>query len=284
MRSTDWRFMRLLMCCTPDAASVNLRDRLLEITDWQEAGRFQGRPFHRLRDMCLATSDGLHIRLDHIDRTFSQETGVQVEEVIFLSKHRAASGKPTLTMHPIGNFGTAEHGGRDRTLVPASPAFLSGLLRELVARARDLPYQVSYEVTHHGPYLEVPTTYVEIGSDERRWGDRDAALALASSILNCELGEGPVVVGVGGGHYAPRFTEVTLAKRVRFGHMVAKHVLEAGDDQHILGSVDMAMRYSGTRSAYLHKKSFSRPEARRMKELLEGAGYHVLEGGDLEDL
>lgn len=284
MPSTAWRFMRLLVCCTPDVASVNLRDRLMEMADWQEAGRFQGRSFHRLRDMCLATSDVLHLYLDHIDRTFSEETGVPVEEVIFLSKHRAASGRPTLTMHPIGNFGKAEHGGMDRTLVPASPSFLSGLLRELAARGRHLPFQISYEVTHHGPYLEVPTTFVEIGSDESRWGDREAAKALAGSILHCQPGSGPVVVGVGGGHYAPRFTEVTLAKKVRFGHMVAKHVLEAGDEGHALGSVEMAMRASGTRSAYLHKKSFSRPDARRMKELLEGAGYLVLESGDLEDL
>jgi D-aminoacyl-tRNA deacylase len=130
----------------------------------------------------------------------------------------------------------------------------------------------------------VPTTYVEIGSDESTWGHQGAAVAFAAALLNCKASDGPTVIGVGGGHYAPRFTEVTLAKKVNFGHMVAKHVLDAGGEEQILASIGMAMKASNTDAAYIHKKSFSRPEARRIMELIEGAGYQVLEGGDLEDL
>lgn len=276
--------MRLLVACTPDVASMNLRDRLLEAAEWKETDQFQGRPSLKFRDMYLVTTDTLHLHLDHVDRLVGDELGVIVDEVIFLSKHRAASGKPTLTMHPIGNFGEANYGGRERALVPASPGFLSGLLRELNRTGKGLPFQISYEVTHHGPYLEVPTTYVEIGSDESTWGHQGAAVALATALLNCKASDGPTVIGVGGGHYAPRFTEVTLAKKVNFGHMVAKHVLDAGGEEQILASIGMAMKASGTDAAYIHKKSFSRPEARRIMELIEGAGYQVLEGGDLGDL
>jgi hypothetical protein len=66
--------------------------------------------------------------------------------------------------------------------------------------------------------------------------------------------------------------------------MVAKHVLDAGGDEHVLSCIEMAMKASGTDAAYVHKKSFSRPEARRIMELIEGAGYRVLEGADLEDI
>jgi D-aminoacyl-tRNA deacylase len=125
---------------------------------------------------------------------------------------------------------------------------------------------------------------VEIGSDESRWGNVDAARAMAEALLNWVPADGPTVVGIGGGHYAPRFTEVTLAKRVRFGHMVAKHVLDGRTDHEVLEIVRKAMEASQTNYAYVHKKSFSRPEARRLSELLEGAGYRVLEGADLEDL
>jgi len=276
--------MRLLVASLPDPASVNLRDRLLEATDWSPEGEYQGRPCYRLHDMLMVSVDQLHLHLDHVDRTVGLELGVRIEEVVFLSKHRAASGKPTLTMHPIGNFGKADYGGREGTLVPASPSFLSGLLRALSSSAKGLPFEVSYEVTHHGPFLEVPTTYVEIGSDETKWGNVDAAKAMAEALLNWTPAEGPTVVGIGGGHYAPRFTEVTLAKRVRFGHMVAKHVLDGRSDQEVLGIVEKAMVASGTRSVYVHKKSFSRPEARRLSDLLLAAGYQVLEGSDLEDL
>lgn len=276
--------MRLFVASLPDPASMNLRDRLLEAADWSPEGEYHGRPCHRLRDMLLVTVDELHLHLDHVDRLVGSELGMPIEEVVFLSKHRAASGKPTLTMHPIGNFGKADFGGREGMLVPASPSFMGGLLRALRSSAQGLPFEISYEVTHHGPYLEVPTTYVEIGSDETNWDNVEAARAFAAALLNWAPADGPIVVGIGGGHYAPRFTEVTLVKRVRFGHMIAKHVLEGRSDQEVLEIVDKALKASGTSSAYVHKKSFSRPEARRISDLLIGAGYQVLEGGDLEDL
>ena len=276
--------MRLLVTSTPDVASVNLRDRLMEIGDWHEDGQFHGRPCHRSADMLMVTTDELHLRLDHVDRLVHDELKVDVDEVVFLSKHRAASGKPTLTMHPIGNFGKADFGGRQGELVPASPSFLSGLLRTLSIMAKGLPFEVSYEVTHHGPFLEVPTTYVEIGSDESRWGDLAAARAMAKALLESAPAEGPVVVGVGGGHYAPRFTEVTLTKKVRFGHMLARHVVDGRSDQDVQVFLAKAMAASRADAAYVHKKSFSRPEARRIRDLIEGAGYRVLEGEDLEDL
>ncbi|MHC1681182.1 MAG: D-aminoacyl-tRNA deacylase [Methanomassiliicoccales archaeon] len=276
--------MRLLVASVPDPASVNLRDRLLEAADWSEEGGLHGCPCHRLRDMLMVSIDQLHLHLDHVDQTVTEALGIDIDEVVFLSKHRAVSGKPTLTMHPIGNFGKADFGGKEGTLVPASPSFLSGLLRALSSSAKGLPFEVSYEVTHHGPFLDVPTTYVEIGSDETKWGNVDAARAMSEALLKWVPADGPIVVGIGGGHYAPRFTEVTLAKKVRFGHMVAKHVLDGKTDHEVLEMVGKAMTASGTRSAYVHKKSFSRPEARHLSELLEGSGYEVLEGGDLDDL
>ena len=276
--------MRLLVASAPDPASLNIRDRLLEMGEWQECGTFRGQRCYRLRHMLMVSFDDLHLRLDHVDRLVGEALEVKIGEVFFLSKHRAASGRPTLTVHPIGNFGRAEYGGRDGTLVPASPAFMSGLLRALSVSAKGLPFEVSYEVTHHGPYLEMPTTFVEIGSDEGGWGDREAGRAMARALLGWVAADGPTVVGVGGGHYAPRFTEVTLVKRVRFGHMVAKHVLDGKGDNEVLETVAKAVGASGTSAIYIHRKSFSRPEARRLGELFEGAGLKVLEGADLQDL
>ncbi|HPD08453.1 MAG TPA: D-aminoacyl-tRNA deacylase [Methanomassiliicoccales archaeon] len=276
--------MRLLVASAPDPASLNIRDRLLEMGEWQECGTFRGQRCYRLRDMLMVSFDDLHLHLDLVDRLVGEALEVEIGEVVFLSKHRAASGRPTLTVHPIGNFGRAEYGGRDGTLVPASPAFMSGLLRALSVSAKGLPFEVSYEVTHHGPYLEMPTTFVEIGSDEGGWGNQEAGKAVTRALLGWVPADGPTVVGVGGGHYAPRFTEVTLAKRVRFGHMVAKHVLDGKGDNEVLEIVGKAAGASGTSAVYIHRKSFSRPEARRLGELFEGAGLKVLEGADLQDL
>jgi len=37
--------------------------------------------------------------------------------IIFLSRHSAKSLRPSLTVHPIGNFSKAEFGGKDFTLI-----------------------------------------------------------------------------------------------------------------------------------------------------------------------
>lgn len=41
---------------------------------------------------------------DYLDERWEKVTGEVVDEVIFFSKHTAASNKPALTVHPIGNF------------------------------------------------------------------------------------------------------------------------------------------------------------------------------------
>jgi len=57
----------------------------------------------------------------------------------------------------------------------------------LRALARHCPegYQVSYEVTHHGPTTLVhPSFFVEIGSTEKEWGDPVAGRAVAEAVLD----------------------------------------------------------------------------------------------------
>lgn len=41
---------------------------------------------------------------DDLDKRWEEVTGEVVDEIIFFSKHTAASNKPALTVHPIGNF------------------------------------------------------------------------------------------------------------------------------------------------------------------------------------
>ena len=42
----------------------------------------------------------------------------------------------------------------------------SGLIEE---------FEVTLETTHHGPLLDTPTLFIEIGSTEEHWGRTDAA-------------------------------------------------------------------------------------------------------------
>lgn len=54
------------------------------------------------RDVRLLKHDSSIVREDHLDTHWEETTGETVDEVIFLSKHTAASSRPALTVHPIG--------------------------------------------------------------------------------------------------------------------------------------------------------------------------------------
>lgn len=267
--------MLLLVASTEDVAAMNIRDRLLEAVAWKERGSFVDHPVRSHGDMLLTTIDKMHLTADDIDQEFEAATSFPVDEVIFLSRHRAASGTPTLTVHPIGNYGRAEHGGRDGTLVPCSPARMAALLRALKTTAMGLPFNISFEVTHHGPVLSRPTCFIEIGSDETRWGNIEAARAIAKALLEHTVAEEPRTVGIGGGHYAPRFTEVCLARQVGIGHMIPNYALEKMDEIAFVSFTKEAMKASRADSALIHRKSMPGSRATLLKRLLEGADITV---------
>jgi D-tyrosyl-tRNA(Tyr) deacylase len=113
--------MKLVVCSAEDAASVNITEHLLRLGDWQPVGTFEGAPAKRLGDSLLVTIPVHHLYYDDIDDKVEKALGARPSLVIFASRHKSASNMRTLTIHPIGNHGKAEMGGKDRTLVPAAP-------------------------------------------------------------------------------------------------------------------------------------------------------------------
>ena len=248
---------KLLLCSEKDTASVNIRDALLGARKWEHDGKFL-----YYDDLVLMSIPDMHIHAEGIDRD-AIDSGISVKEMIFLSKHKAASRIPTLTVHPIGNFNSAELGGKDKTLVKASPATMTDLLRSLFAKDRG-HFQASFEVTHHGPFVDVPATFAEIGSDESQWSDKHAAGIIADSILDIRDNDYEVAVGIGGGHYAPRFTEVATEHKINFGHMIPEYAFKDASDSDLIRMIRDSAKESGTDLVYVHKKSVKGEVFRRI--------------------
>jgi D-aminoacyl-tRNA deacylase len=276
--------MRLLVCSIEDNASVNIRDSLLSSGGWSAMGEFEGAPVHRKGELSMVTVPRLHLRCDDLDLEVAEALGQRPEEVVFLSKHRAASGQRSLTVHPIGNWGRADYGGRERTVVPAAPHLMTSLLRQMKEEAAALDFEVTFEVTHHGPFLRTPTLFIEIGSSEATWGDRDAAAAIARTLQNVKMAIYPVAMGIGGGHYAPRFTETSLGKKVSFGHMLPNYAFDLQDLPALEEKVRMGMEGSGARMAYVHRKSMKRSEATVVAKIVTDLGYEAVDSSDLEEI
>jgi D-aminoacyl-tRNA deacylase len=156
--------------------------------------------------------------------SIAEEYGL--EYFVVASRHWARSGKPSLTVHPTGNFGKAVYGGRPRELQRTLANPMRDVFLELL---RDPPrgFDVSLEATHHSPTrFETPMFFAELGSGERQWRDEPAGAYLAKAILNgiASKGDAPVAIGFGGGHYCPRFT--VMERETAFGHIAAKYALD----------------------------------------------------------
>lgn len=275
---------RLLICSEPDLPSVNMRAALRRMGGWEDLGSSGGAVFSVRGDTYMMSIGDMHIRHDHLDRE-AADFGVKVDEVVVMSKHSAKSGQPALTAHPIGNYHGNEFGGRERALVRSNPALMSDALRRIVAYNDAEGVQTCFEVTHHGPWLEAPTFYIEIGSDESHWGDLHSAEVLARVISDMEPHpEYPSVVGVGGGHYAPRFTELVLGHKVNVGHMIPNYQLQGADDEDFLRMLGDACRMTGTDMVYIHRKSMKGAEERRLRDLAVSAGCEVCASADFDPL
>ena len=244
----------LLLVSRADPASVTIRDALLDMEAWKEVGAHRGLPVRALDDRFLMVEDDrLHLDCDHLDRHL-REQGWAFDAVLVASKHRAESGKPALTVHPIGNLGdSADFGGLPRRVVPSAPVLMGRVLRRLAAEAVGIRHEVTFEATHHGPYLDTPTAFVEIGTDEASWRDADLGRRVARALLAADRAtaadDAPVLVGLGGSHYAPRMTDLARRGRANFGHVVPGYALERGVAPRVL--LECIERTPGCRGYYL---------------------------------
>ena len=219
--------------------------------------------------------DGRLIHAEGVD------AGIDCDLVIFLSRHSSVNPVPILTVHVTGNYGVAELGGDPRTLAPAAPAMMQATLRAL---ARHCPggYQISYEVTHHGPTgLAHPSFFVEIGSTEKEWGDPVAGQAVAEAVLGAEPVNTIPLVGIGGTHYAPRETAIALATRGAFGHIASSRRQVAALDKEM---VQAMIEKSGAVAAYIDRKAVSRPDLERLTAILDSLAVPRLSESEIAAL
>jgi D-aminoacyl-tRNA deacylase len=276
--------MYLVVTSAEDAASMNIRERLLEMADWEEVGSFDGSPVLSCGQYTMVLIQKIHLEAEGLDSDVEDELGIRPECMIFASRHKSESGLRTLSVHPIGNYGEAKFGGRPRTLVPSAPKAMTLALLLLKRFACNLDFQISYECTHHGPCLGTPTFFIEIGSDRTAWPEPEPAKAIAQVVLELDSAvdtEGDwIAIGVGGGHYAPRHTDLVEKRRISLGHMLPSYALGSVDDIIIDRVIEATPGCSGV---YFHKKGMKKSEYRRFREAFEAHGLPALESSDIQE-
>lgn len=280
--------MIVLLASDQDMAAMNIYSRLLEMAQWEEVAKFHDHPVLKLGTTLLFKTSRKMLDYDGFDADIvSSGLVADPEAFIILSRHASESGKATLTAHPIGNYNDAQYGGRQKTLVPVAPRLMTEAIRRLKANASDAKlegFDISFEATHHGPFVECPVMFIEIGSEASKWCQEAPGRVAARTVLDLLEATAPaqpypVAIGMGGGHYAPRITDVALGYKISFGHIIPNHAL--GSDE----VVDMALRWTpGASVVYFHKKAMKGAQYRHFKDLFVARGIRAVDSEDLERL
>jgi D-aminoacyl-tRNA deacylase len=223
--------MILLVHSALDIAGVNIANHILKHYPFTTTDKtFEASPVYQTdingKAVTFITLNDESVNAQHLPKEFPK-----ARLIVFISRHSSQSGTPTLTVHPPGNFGEAQLGGLPRCVSVCPAQAMATTLKALsrLTRERGLDFEVSYEATHHGPSLSVPTMFVELGSSELQWQNLDGAAAVADatieSIANFDSTTQPAVLGIGGPHYNKKFTEMALNENVTFGHMIPKYAV-----------------------------------------------------------
>lgn len=160
-----------------------------------------------------------------------------IDFLIFASTHRSEKATPSLCLHAPGNWRDADLGGKPGKKCKTSAFVLKYLFQELDKNYQENKdklteeYQVTLEVTHHGPLIEMPCCFIELGSSEKQWQDKEAAKIIAKTILSLEnypnthIDNWQAVIGVGGPHYAPNFNKIQLNSHYAISHIIPEYAL-----------------------------------------------------------
>jgi len=211
-------------------------------------GHVEGGVIRRLNESTVVVRrPGYHIRDEKVDERLPAHLRDSRPTLVFPSIHRSGQNVASLTVHPLGNPGpSAELGGRPRTLAPTDPLRMVAALRLLDEGRHGLEMSATYEATHHGPEVGLPAFFIEIGSGEDATPDPRAVRLLARVIPEIAATSGDrVALGVGGGHYAPHFSDLALRRHWAFGHIISRHALGEIDRSTALEAFRQSPRAEG---------------------------------------
>ena len=221
-----------LVASKQDSASMTMANYLIHNKDFSVHDR------NNSEEYTSAVYKKIKLHISHENLLYIEELDTKYphsKAFIFLSKHRSESKIPTLTCHCTGNYADNPYGGNSRELAISYPCLQKRYLKEINnSKPALLYYEIVIEASHHGPTsLKKPVLFVEIGSTERQWIDRNAASIVCNCLLRvlvnglgqCEK----VAICLGGTHYPSKFNTLLLESEFGLAAVAPKHNLESID-------------------------------------------------------
>lgn len=211
--------MACIVYSRTEEISKSLGERAVRLLSADEVGPIGGKRRFRGRDIDILELDRLPIYEEGLDDL------VKTDLFVFLSRHRSSKGVASFTVHPLGNWtASSEAGGKPGMLSVAAPWQMRSML-SVISKGNNTDVPVTYEATHHGPLLETPSFFVEVGgSEEITERHYDVLAHCVCDYLSSEHeNAGEVALAIGGTHYPEKFTKLALEGKYAFCHIMPRH-------------------------------------------------------------
>ncbi|MFC1741547.1 D-aminoacyl-tRNA deacylase [Nanoarchaeota archaeon] len=212
-----------IIVSTQDKAGMNIRDVLRSLHGFSESTeKWHGHPVYTKEGIKLYTTDEETIHSEGVD------TDVEGDWIIFATRHQSAAKRKSFSVHVPGNWGAAEAGGSEKKLCNALPDLMKDALRKISGIYGGDEFEIILECTHHGPFVDKPCLFIEIGSSEEEWGRRDAGEVIANVVNFISMNPArkyKSVVVLGGGHYNMIGTKLMMNTDYAVGHVCPKFLL-----------------------------------------------------------
>jgi D-aminoacyl-tRNA deacylase len=261
-------FLMILIAYTStDAASMNIAAQLRKRYGLEETKTLAQKP-----PLAMYKVD-----LGLIGADFLDEAGADL--IIFASRHTSASEVPAMTVHATGNWGSeARLGGKPKSLSVSAPSAMLCVLEAMHKSSVNI--EKTYEATHHGPLLNTPSLFAELGGTKETMEDEQAAGAVADAIyqgatsaINFKAHYNKIAIGIGGNHYPQKFTRLAIEKGYAFSHIISKYSL-INDNVDNIDMLEQALTRSSERPglAVIDWKSINSGIRERVITKLDGLG------------
>jgi D-aminoacyl-tRNA deacylase len=158
--------------------------------------------------------------------------------IIFATKHQSKENRNTLSLHAPGNWRNADYGGKPGKICKTSALALKFLAQKMQENIQkeNLNYELTLECTHHGPLINKPCLFIEIGTTIEQWQNKKAASVIAKTLSDFQefdkwkseyKSKLKVAVCVGSPHYSPNFTKIQLSQEsnIAISHIIPEYQL-----------------------------------------------------------
>lgn len=212
-----------IIASTKDPAGITIHNSLLEQYSFVERDQFDGNLVYESKEHHTR----LYLIKDELVLADNLHTQIKEEILIFASKHRSGSDTKSFAVHSIGNWGSVKGGGKSEWLCLSSALLQLSIFKQLLKNGKN-DFEKTMEATHHGPYTEKPSVFVEVGSTEKEWKDKTNGSIIAKCIMEGILAQEKttVAIGIGGPHYCNNFNKLSERKNIAFSHIYPKYLLE----------------------------------------------------------